>query len=366
MSLIKAVINTFVLSSCAMTLFFLLLPASNQAAILFDPGLTWRSIKTEHFWIHYHQGLESAAQRMSVIAEKVHDRLSSELKWAPALRTDVVLVDSTDTANGSASPYPFNRIQIYITRPEPGSCNSAFDDWLEYVFTHEYVHILDIDMAHGLSRAGRCVLGRNPLFYPNLFQPIWILEGDAVYHESHKPLFGRINSTYTDMVMRTEAISGRFKSIDLASSFPREWPRGRVPYLYGGLFVQYLEKTYGQNSFNRFMHHNADNIIPFSNNIYPIPFLFNRDAHHVYQKPFFFLWRDWQKEITVRQASQAEKIIARGLTPLAYISGTSANALMPVFNSTDTAVYYIMNSTRKGNHLMSFDRKQHKTKRHCK
>ncbi len=110
--------------------------------------------------------------------------------------------------------------------------------------------------------AGRYILGRFPLFFPNIFLPVWTLEGNAVYHESKDSKFGRNNSTYADMIMRTEAAYDGLKSIDKASHFPREWPMGNVPYLYGGLFVQYLERTYGTGSFAAYMHENADNIIP--------------------------------------------------------------------------------------------------------
>lgn len=350
---------------CLFFFITILIARETIGATLFDPGLKWNSIKTRHFLIHYHQGLEFEALRLSLIAEKVHIRLTSDIQWIPELRTDVILVDNTDSANGYATPYPFNRIQIYITRPAPNGSNSNFDDWLEMVFTHEYVHILNIDTVHGIPQAGRYVLGRNPIFYPNLFQPIWIIEGNAVFHESKRKPFGRNNSTYTDMVLRTEVASGTFKSIDNASSYPREWPGGAVPYLYGGLFVEYLENTYGENSFALYMHRNADNIVPFSDNIYPIPFLFNRDAHKTYGKPFFMLWKEWKKHIIRKQTDNIAKITQKGLTPLKHISKPENNSILPRFSNDGNAIYYITKSQKKGNHLLTADKNTGKTKRLC-
>ena len=43
------------------------------SAVMFDPQLEWRSIKTEHFWIHYHQGIEEQA-----IMRKTKRRLSCQ------------------------------------------------------------------------------------------------------------------------------------------------------------------------------------------------------------------------------------------------------------------------------------------------
>ena len=42
-------------------LLFLLIGVKLFPAALFDPQLEWKSIKTEHFWIHYHQGIEEQA-----------------------------------------------------------------------------------------------------------------------------------------------------------------------------------------------------------------------------------------------------------------------------------------------------------------
>ncbi len=255
-------------------LLFLQIGTKLFSAVLFDPQLEWKSIKTEHFWIHYHQGIEEQAEKLSQIAEKVHKRLSPIIKWQPALRTDVILVDNLYTANGFAMPQPFNRIQIYLTRPELDGVLNNFDNWLEMVFTHEYTHILNMDTIHGFPTFTRYAFGR--CCFPNAFLPIWMLEGNAVYHESDYSKFGRNNSTYTDMVMRTEILNQNLKPISEASNFPREWPVGDVPYLYGGLFVDFLEKKYGIGRFENVMSNNAYNLIPYRDNtVALLPFIYS-------------------------------------------------------------------------------------------
>ena len=52
--------------ACAL---LLALATSAAAATLFDPRLTFRTVRTEHFVIHFHQGEEAMAQRLTVIAE---------------------------------------------------------------------------------------------------------------------------------------------------------------------------------------------------------------------------------------------------------------------------------------------------------
>jgi hypothetical protein len=58
------------------------------------------------------------------------------------------------------------------------------DDWLRLAFTHEFTHILHLDRSEGWARAVRSIFGRTPLAFPNVFLPIWQIEGLAVYEES--------------------------------------------------------------------------------------------------------------------------------------------------------------------------------------
>ena len=86
----------------------------------FDPGFKWRSIKTKHFWIHFHQGLEKQAQATARLAEKIHTKLAKKIRWEPSLRTDIVLVDSTDSANGFATPFPYNKTVLFPGEAQHG------------------------------------------------------------------------------------------------------------------------------------------------------------------------------------------------------------------------------------------------------
>ncbi|MFH0974164.1 MAG: BamA/TamA family outer membrane protein [Spirochaetota bacterium] len=334
----------------------LLITASKlYAALLFDPQLEWRSIQTKHFWIHYHQGIEVEAVKLSVIAEKVHERLSPLIQWQPKLRTDVVLVDNFYTANGSATPFPFNRIEIYLTRPELDSVLNNFDSWLEMVFTHEYTHILNLDTVYGFPAITRYAFGR--CCFPNMYLPTWMLEGNAVYHESDYSKFGRNNSTYTDMVMRTEILYKNFKPISDASNYPREWPIGNVPYLYGGLFVDYLEKKYGKGRFENVMTNNSYNILPYSDNVhYSLLLIFPFFTH----TPWFWysaseweygegqtsriLWKEWEEFIKIKYDRQIENIKNRQLTSYKKITYSGYLTTIPRWSRNGKDIYYIRNT----------------------
>ncbi len=309
----------------------------------YDQSIRWRSIRTPHFWIHFPRGMERTAERLAAIAEEEHGRLAPAIGWKPRFRTDVVLVNSTDEANGMTTLMPWNRIVIYAARPESNSSMDRADDWLRIVFVHEYAHVLDTDMVRGLPLASRFIMGR--LIFPNMFLPAWSVEGSAVLRESSRGA-GRANSAYTDMVLRADAAAGRFRGIADASHFPRDWPQGEVPYLYGGMFLKYLEERFGEGSLARFLRFNADNIIPFSDNIYPIPYFFNRDAKKVYGKSFAALWKEWRAALDKRYAAQIDAVRAAGETEYRALSRGETSAYYPRFSADGKRVYYVRYTPR--------------------
>ena len=315
-------ISLFIILFCWIT------PA--DPAMLFDPDLTWSSIRTKHFWIHYHQGLEPVAQKIAGIAEKVHTRLSREFRWEPFLRTDVVLVDNMDLANGFSGPFPYNRIQLYISRAELDSVLSNYDDWLELVFIHEYTHTLNMDTIHGIPSLSRYTCGR--VCFPNACLPVWMLEGSAVYRESSGWRYGRNNSTYVDMMMRADVISGTFKSIAEASHYPRRWPLGNVPYIYGGRFVEYLERKYGYNRISSVFEENADNVLPY---------LVNYNAECVYGRSFLSLWREWEQYVKNKHLRFGEKIRESGITEYTRLTVSGQNTTIPRFSHDGKNIFFI-------------------------
>lgn len=324
----------------------LLAAPTARGAVMFDSSLKWRSIRTEHFRIHYHQGLEVEAARLAIKAEELHRELSPLHRWSPFFRTDVVLVDSTDDANGFSTPYPFNRVQLYVARPRPDSTLSNYDDWQRLVFTHEYTHTLNLDAISGIPSISRYTLGR--VCFPNIFLPLWMLEGNAVYYESRRvpgaPLApGRNNSTYTDMVMRAAFSENRFMSITASSHYPREWPMGSTPYLYGGLFVDFLEKKYGRHSFSLVMRENTDNIIPY---------LVNKNARDVYDESLIPLWREWERYLEVRYRRQLDSIAAAGITPARFLTDSGCRTSFPRFSRDGSHVYYVRSTARERTMLM--------------
>ena len=229
----------------------------------------WKTLKTPHFHIHHEAAHQEYAQQMGALAERVHTRLSGWLGWQPQEPTEVVIMDSVDFSNGGASPLPYNRFYIFMPTP----VNAQFTDhnpWMEMVFTHEYVHILQLDMADGAPKAMRTIFGR-PLniftwaFFPQIFAPSWVTEGLAVYGESDNDAgYGRLNSAWYEAQMRMEVQRGlrSLSEISFEGYSGSRWPYGQI-YLYGAYFFKFIEERYGKDKVKNYIQMYSDNFFPW-------------------------------------------------------------------------------------------------------
>src|SRR6266850_2135241 len=179
----------------------LLLLAALPAAAL-DPRFDWATLETPHFEVHYHQGMYRYAQRVARAAELSYERLFPLLDHQPSERTQIVVQDDTDFANGNASPVLYNLIHAFAAPPDSRSTLADFDDDVYELISHEYTHILHLDTVLGLPGAVNEVFGK--IWIPNGIQPIWFIEGIATFAESEVSSAGRVRSSEQDMVVRAE------------------------------------------------------------------------------------------------------------------------------------------------------------------
>jgi len=318
----------------------LTLPAAAQAV---DPRLEWRTLTTPHFELHYAAEQETMARRAAVIAEAVHVRLSQELRWQPAERTQLVLSDELDLANGFATPLPFNQIGLYAVAPDDVHGLGNFDDWLEQLIVHEYTHTLHLDRAEGIPHRLRSVFGRHLLLFPNLFQPTWLIEGLATYNETDATRqLGRGDSSLYRMYMRAE-VASRIKPFDQVSmSGVTTWPAGRLPYLYGVHFYQFLEQRYGKAAIQTLIDDHSRHALPF---------MVNTSFYRATGKTSGQLWAEFADHLRRRYQPELAAIRADGVVAGERISahghGTSSVSALP-----DGRVFYVRSQPDKPTALM--------------
>ncbi len=312
-------------------LFFLILFSPVPSFAKFDPSFRWSTLETPHFLIHFHQGGEEIAQKAARIAEDVHARLVPRINWEPKAKTRLVLVDAMDEANGMAFPIPYNQMVILLTQPvgEPGFGAVSCDDWLRLVITHEYAHVLHLDMVAGVPRAIQKIFGR--IYFPNMWQPVWMIEGLATYEETEQTSGGRGRSPGADMVLRMAALEGPFPSLDQASVFPDSWPAGQVPYLFGESFTRYIAETYGREK------------LAGISTVYSgrgLPFLVTSTGKRVLDRRYDYLWTEWESRLRSRYRKQAEDIRAKGLTASTSLTRKGYLTVSPSFAPDGARIAY--------------------------
>ncbi len=227
----------------------LVLAAASLAAAgsIVDPALRFRTIDTEHFTIYFHQGADRLAARLGDIAEETWrdvQRPPGAIWDLVPRRTHVVLVDQSEAANGWATPVPYNTILISTAWPSGFELIGNTDDWLRIVFVHEFTHILHLDRSKGWARLVRGVFGRAPLAFPNLFLPVWQIEGIATYEESARTGAGRLSAGNFRALSRDVADTGL--TLDRANGGLTSWPGALAPYSEGAGFHAYLATRFGE------------------------------------------------------------------------------------------------------------------------
>ena len=240
-------------------------------------------------------------------------------------RVHVILVDQTDLSNGWANPAPYNLIEITAAAPPGGSAIGNTDDWLRLVFSHEYTHIVHLEKARGWIGGLRRVFGRAPVLYPNLFLPLWQIEGIATYNESALTGEGRVPAGDFRMIVDRAAAAGRFDPIDRANGGLVDWPGGGAQYVYGAYFHQYLAERFGPESLVRLSEDTARRV----------PYFGAPAFRKVFGQSLGSLWTDFQAH--TRQQLQRDETVTTRLTRHGFSVGS------PGFSDSGRLFYSIGN-----------------------
>lgn len=261
-------------------------------ALAADPSDDWKTLVTDHFNVHYLDSYSSQAKLSAFIAEKLYHELEAKLAWTPEEKISMVVIDDYDQANGSATPFPYNKMILHLSPPDKPGQLEDYDDWLTLLIEHELTHIFHLDKSSGKISALRKIFGRYILLFPNIFQPSWFIEGLATLYETHEGV-GRGQSSSFEMLMREEVRKGLLP-VETVNLPPDSQPLGRH-YLYGVYFYLFLKDTYGAEAIDKMIYHYSDNLLPFS---------INSNSKRVFGKNISQLWNEFEVYVNKRFAKQ--------------------------------------------------------------
>ncbi|MFO7891409.1 MAG: hypothetical protein R6V04_13845 [bacterium] len=281
-------------------LLFISVSAFSQMQTFNHPELDWRTIETDHYYIHFHQGTERTARLTAKIAEQIYDPITSLYSYEPDGRIHFIVRDHGDVSNGAAYYYN-NKIELWAPSLEfflRGSHN-----WLRNVITHEFSHMISLGAARKLTRQIPAVyvqwLGyeeeKRPDVihgYPNRLVsfplagtviPMWFAEGVAQFQRTG--LDYDTWDTHRDMVLRTACLEDRLLGIKEMGVFGKKGLGNERVYNQGYGFTLYLAYTYGEEKLNQLIHSLSR----------PLHLSFSQATSEVLGKDNKELYEDWKQ-----------------------------------------------------------------------
>ncbi|WP_428267471.1 hypothetical protein [Haliangium sp.] len=295
-----------------------------------DPNQQWMTIESEHFVIHYYEPLSDLARAVAAAAERSHTVLVPMFGHAPEDKTQVVITDDTDGANGFANVIPRNRIRLFATAPFSTSALNDHDNWLYLLVAHEYTHVLHLDSIGGLPRLVNKVVGKT--WAPNQVQPRWVIEGIATFQESEQSAGGRIRNALFDMEMRAVTLAGEAHELDEMSNVPRSWPQGNTPYLYGSHFLKYVFDRHGSDTLRE---------LSWTYGSMPIPYGLNRAVRDATGQTFESLYQDWREHMRDKYAHQIEAVERAGRREGRRLTFTAETNRSPRYSADGTYLVWL-------------------------
>jgi len=229
---------------------------------VYHPELEWRTIQTEHFYVHYHLGTERTARVVAKIAEEIYEPITSLYHYKPDGRVSFVIKDYDDYSNGGTYFFD-NKIEIW---------SSALDydlrgthNWLRNVISHEYTHMIQVQSALKFGKKVPAVYlqwlqyeseRRTDVLYgyPNGIVsypisgynvPAWFAEGTAQYNR--KEFAYESWDTHRDMILRMYALDSSFLSWNQMCTFGKTSLGNESSYNAGYSLVRYIAERYGED-----------------------------------------------------------------------------------------------------------------------
>jgi len=283
---------------------FLFIPAQAQ---IYDPNIDWQVLEDQHFSVIF-PGIsptelpfeyQQIAIKVAEIAEETYQKITPKFgqSFNQNKKITIILEDFSDSAYGFASSIPHPAIRLNLTAPGFKNFNTKFESWLKIIITHEYTHLAHFDMTNKVTAFLRFFLGQ--IIAPNALQPLWAIEGLAIYNESKWSTGGRLNDTRYDMYLRSDFLENHLNTLDqLQGYYLTSWPGGNAPYIYGQSLIHFIAQKYGE-----------DMLFAISEEFSAFPYLgMNRAFKKVLgvdQNDFF---KQWKNEQSTKYQEQLEKV----------------------------------------------------------
>ncbi len=192
-----------------------------------------------HFELHFNPSDEVYVKRVLTMLERDTNTLADYFDYAPKSHIHIML-SKTNYANGSATVFPWNLINLFKFPPVGGEHLMSIDSWLRGLVLHELVHVIHMDQTRGVLKGLRTVFGSVGKL--GGVTPRWFTEGIAVWAESTFTQAGRLKSQLLNYELNQLMSDPKYcQKIDCLDA-PGLHPGGQLAYWAGGRFMDFIER----------------------------------------------------------------------------------------------------------------------------
>ena len=204
-------------------------------------------------------------ERVARILEDYAHPILDYFEYPPTTNINFRINSSSTRANGAATAFPRNLIELNAFPPVGNGHLLTQEDWMKGLVLHELVHIVHMDQTRGFPQMVRNVFGSFGKWGGVV--PRWFAEGIAVWAETEFTEGGRLRHPGVIWEFEKKMADPNFcQTIDCLDS-PGKYPYGQFPYWAGAKFIDYLEKR-KEGSIRCLVQENSKEIPFFLNHVF--------------------------------------------------------------------------------------------------
>ena len=241
-----------------------------------------------HWELIYGKSFEQGLSSLSHYSLFMYEKYKTLFSAHPYKKNSLILVSPRkQLSNGLVQIYPLPSIYIY---PSPAHLlnKTAVNHWLIDALSHEMSHLFQVNAQTKLSSFFSYFTPPYSWFvYPNIYLSDFVLEGNAVLHESIYGTGGRLFSGWARALVFSQLKHGlTLKRVLNLHNDPFSFTE---KYLHGGYFYAYLNRDYSLLELNQMFNKHSEHIV-FPIGMYNL----NRVFKKTFKKDFYTLFKEYK------------------------------------------------------------------------
>lgn len=216
-----------------------------------DPSLSLfkklNVIETKYFDIIYPEESQNTAFALANNCDALYEKAAAIFDEETKMHFPVTVVPGTQVINAHYNPVPYAHIVVYDTVSTNFELANTKESLVE-IFYHELIHAVSMNIRKGKDFQVLAKIMGDFMAAPNIQMTTAFSEGATVSLES-KEGFGRLNNGYTLNYILQSKIENKFPDYYEFHGGRDVFPKGKIPYMFGGAFAQFLQEKYGMEKY---------------------------------------------------------------------------------------------------------------------